>query len=83
MNRRIIGSCLALGFVFCFAGSAFADRVPSTRTGGQKSSGSRIDQTVPYLTSRKGRMLSRVSEQALPRRSRVLSNRERQDGSGG
>ena len=53
MNKRILGKVLALGFVVCFTGSAFADRVPSTRTGGQKSTGSRIDQTVPYLTNGK------------------------------
>ena len=53
MNKRILSSALALGIVFCFAGSAFADRVPSVRSGGQKSTGARIDQTVPYLTNGK------------------------------
>ena len=53
MNKRIVNKILVVGFVFCFAGPAFADRVPSTRTAGQKSSGARIDQTVPYLTNGK------------------------------
>ena len=51
MNKRILSRMLALGFVFCATSSAFGDRVPSTRTNGQKSTGSRIDQTVPYLTN--------------------------------
>jgi hypothetical protein len=53
VKNQIIGRLLAVGFVFCFASSVFADRVPSVRTSGQKSTGSRIDQTVPYLTNGK------------------------------
>src|SRR6266404_3407697 len=51
MSGRVYSKLLALGFVFCFVGSVFADRLPSVRTNGQKSSGSRIDETVPYLTN--------------------------------
>lgn len=51
MSGRFFSNAVALGFIFGFAGIAFADRLPSTRTNGQKSSGSRIDQTVPYLTN--------------------------------
>src|SRR6266436_3642352 len=53
MNGRVLRRFLALGFVLVFADSAFADRLPSVRSSGQKSSGSRIDQTVPYLTNGK------------------------------
>jgi hypothetical protein len=50
MSGRIFSRFLALGLVLSLAGSAHADRLTSTRTGGQKSSGSRVDQTVPWLT---------------------------------
>src|SRR5260221_11221737 len=51
MSRHLFSKLLAFGFVFCFTGAAFADRLPSVRSNGQKSSGSRIDETVPYLTN--------------------------------
>lgn len=41
-------ACLALAFA---SGPALAERVPMTRTPGFKSSGSRQDITVPYLTN--------------------------------
>ncbi|HEV8059595.1 MAG TPA: hypothetical protein VGP68_06970 [Gemmataceae bacterium] len=49
MSGRIFGRFLALGLVFVFAGSAFADRLPSVRTSGQKMPGYHVDITVPYL----------------------------------
>jgi hypothetical protein len=51
MSNRLFSKLLALGFVCVFTGAAFADRLPSTRTMGQRSSGSRIDMTVPYLSN--------------------------------
>lgn len=51
MSNRRFSKLLAFGFVFVFAGAGSADRLPSTRTMGQKSSGSRVDMTVPYLTN--------------------------------
>src|SRR5258708_37533528 len=51
MSGRVFSRLLAFGFIFAFAGTAFADRLPTVRTSGQKSSGSRIDETVPYLTN--------------------------------
>lgn len=51
MSRHLFSKLLALGFVFSFTSAVFADRLPSVRTNGQKSSGSRIDETVPYLTN--------------------------------
>jgi hypothetical protein len=49
-GRQVLTSILALGLAVVLAGDARADRTPSVRTGGQKSSGSRTDVTVPYLT---------------------------------
>jgi hypothetical protein len=37
--------------VLVAAGTAYADRVPMTRTAGQKSTGARTDITVPYTTN--------------------------------
>ena len=51
MSGHVFSTILALGLVLNSAGAAFADRLPSVRTAGQKSSGSRIDETVPYLTN--------------------------------
>ncbi len=50
MNRTILTRGLvAFGLLLGCTTTAFADRVPSIRSNGQKSSGSRIDMTVPYL----------------------------------
>ena len=46
----LIGT-LVLGLLLVAAETARADRVPMTRTEGMKSSGSRIDLTVPYTTN--------------------------------
>lgn len=54
MNRRgWSGGLLAAGLLLLLAGAAEAGRVPIVRSGGQKSSGSRTDVTVPYLTNGK------------------------------
>jgi hypothetical protein len=51
MNRKgWFGGLVALGLILSLATVGFA-REPSTRTAGQKSSGSRVDITVPYLTT--------------------------------
>jgi hypothetical protein len=42
---------LTLALLAVFAASALAERTPSVRTGGQKSTGARGDITVPYLTN--------------------------------
>ena len=42
---------LALGLLLAAVGTASAERVPMTRTAGQKSTGSRVDTTVPYTTN--------------------------------
>lgn len=42
---------LALGLLLVAAAAAEAGRVPITRTAGQKSTGARIDETVPYTTN--------------------------------
>jgi hypothetical protein len=41
----------ALALLACLAAPALADRTPSSRVEGQKSTGARIDITVPYLTN--------------------------------
>src|SRR6516165_9727687 len=51
MRAGLFSKLLSMGLICGFGGSAFADRLPSTRSMGQKSSGSRIDMTVPYLTN--------------------------------
>src|SRR5262245_40440894 len=52
MRPRIwIAGALLLGLWLVQAGAARADRVPSTRSSGQKSTGARQDITVPYLTT--------------------------------
>jgi hypothetical protein len=48
---RWLAGALALGLLLVLAGTAAAERVPMTRTQGQKSTGSRIDITVPYTTN--------------------------------
>jgi hypothetical protein len=50
-RRRWIAGLLAAVLVLAANGLARAERVPMTRTSGQKSSGSRTDITVPYLTT--------------------------------
>jgi hypothetical protein len=52
MNRGqwLVGA-LTLASLAAFVAPAMAERTPSVRTGGQKSTGARIDITVPYLTS--------------------------------
>jgi hypothetical protein len=50
MNRTLMARGLAtLALMLVFTASAVADRLPSVRSNGQKSSGSRIDMTVPFL----------------------------------
>ncbi|HKI36284.1 MAG TPA: hypothetical protein VKA46_30790 [Gemmataceae bacterium] len=52
MNRwRWLAGVLAIGVVAAMTGVASAERVPMTRSEGQKSSGSRPDVSVPYLTT--------------------------------
>ena len=52
MNRwRWLAGILAIGAVAAMTGVASAGRVPGARSEGQKSSGSRVDITVPYLTT--------------------------------
>jgi hypothetical protein len=54
MNRwRWLAGVVAIGVVAGMTGVASAGRVPMTRTEGEKSSGSRTDITVPYLTTGK------------------------------
>ena len=45
-------ACL-LGLLWFATSTAHAGRIPSTRTDGQKSTGARVDQTVPYTTNGK------------------------------
>jgi hypothetical protein len=49
MTGRTIREIVAMGLVLGFATNALADRLPSTRMNGQRSSGALIDMTVPYL----------------------------------
>jgi hypothetical protein len=52
MNRwRWLTGVVAIAVVTGMTGVASADRVPMTRSEGQRSSGSRTDITVPYLTT--------------------------------
>lgn len=52
MNRwRWLAGLLAVAALVAVTGSASAGRVPITRTEGEKSPGSRVDITVPYLTT--------------------------------
>jgi hypothetical protein len=52
MSRwRWAGGVLALGLLACLTAPARADRTPSVRSEGLKSTGARIDITVPYLTT--------------------------------
>jgi hypothetical protein len=48
---RWLAGVVALGIVAVMTGSASADRVTTTRTEGMKSTGTRVDITVPYLTT--------------------------------
>lgn len=50
-HLRWLAGVLALGLFLVEAGSASAERVPSTRSGGQKNTGARQDSSVPYLTT--------------------------------
>ncbi len=50
MHRWIAG-LLAAGLLLAGSAVARAERVPITRTSGQKSNGARTDITVPYLTT--------------------------------
>ena len=50
MNHTVLTRGLVtLGLLLLCTATAYADRLPSVRSNGQKSSGSRIDMTVPYL----------------------------------
>jgi len=52
MNRASgITGLLALGLLLSLAGAAEASRVPMTRTSGYHNTGTRVDITVPYLTT--------------------------------
>lgn len=52
MNRwGWITGALTVAVLLLVAEAAFADRVPMTRTAGQKSTGARIDHSVPYTTN--------------------------------
>jgi hypothetical protein len=52
MNRwRWLAGVLAVGAVLAVTSLASAARVPTTRSEGEKSPGSRVDITVPYLTT--------------------------------
>ena len=52
MNRwRWLAGAVAVAVVAAAAGTASAERVATTRSEGMKSTGSRIDITVPYLTT--------------------------------
>jgi hypothetical protein len=54
MSRRYwVAGLLVLGLLWFAASTADAGRVPTTRTDGQKSTGARVDQTVPYTTNGK------------------------------
>ncbi len=54
MNRwRWLAGIGSLVLFMTLIGSAQADRVPSTRSSGQRSHGARMDITVPYLTTGK------------------------------
>ena len=48
---RWAGALAALALLACSAAPALADRTPTTRISGQRSTGTRIDITVPYLTT--------------------------------
>jgi hypothetical protein len=48
---RWMTGALALGLLLVLVGTAEAERVPMTRTQGQKSTGARIDISVPYTTN--------------------------------
>ena len=48
---RWVKSAVALALLACLASPVRADRTPSRRAEGQKSTGSRVDITVPYLTN--------------------------------
>src|SRR5262245_8409117 len=48
---RSIKVAAALALLACLASPALADRTPSQRVEGQKSTGARVDITVPYLTT--------------------------------
>jgi hypothetical protein len=52
MNRwRWLAAALAIGVIVGLAGVASAGRTQTTRSEGMKSTGSRVDITVPYLTT--------------------------------
>src|SRR6516225_1635641 len=51
MNRCWLAAALALAVVAALAGPAPAERVTTMRSEGMKSTGSRVDMSVPYLTS--------------------------------
>jgi hypothetical protein len=51
MNRCWLAAALALAVSAALADAARAERVPMTRSEGVKSTGSRVDMTVPYLTN--------------------------------
>ncbi len=48
---RWLPPILAAGLVVTLTGGASAARVPGARSEGQRSAGSRVDITVPYLTT--------------------------------
>lgn len=52
MNRwGWITGALTFALLLLIAEAAFAERVPMTRAAGQKSTGARIDHSVPYTTN--------------------------------
>jgi hypothetical protein len=51
--RNWVAGPLVLGLLWFATSTAHAGRIPTTRTDGQKSSGARVDQTVPYTTNGK------------------------------
>jgi hypothetical protein len=66
MNHwRWLTGTLTLGLFLIIAGTAHADRVPSRRAIGQKSTGARIDISVPYTTN--GRSAFGVYQGVSPR----------------
>jgi hypothetical protein len=50
-QRRWFAGLLLAGAVLLAGGTAWAEHTPTARTSGQRSTGSRTDITVPYLTT--------------------------------
>jgi hypothetical protein len=62
---RVAGGLLALGLLAVVVSPARADRTPSTRTSGQRSSWPKSDITVPYTTD--GRSAFMATQRVSPR----------------